>query len=182
MKRHTVLILSSTFLVVACATTKTLQAVGGSRADGTVKLAFEYGMLEKPQVDTVAALQTARARCNAWGYSDAEAFGAAMTQCVSTGSYGCLRTMVTVEYQCTSASSHVTGPDPITTQPSVPNAPPATLRVSRTDRPGTIDLGGGVMLVPAKTLSGYCIKAPPGYMGAGSVNRPAITIARPLCS
>ena len=46
---------------------------------------------------------------------------------------------------------------------------------------GTIDLGGGIKLVPAKTLSGYCIKAPSGYIGTGSVNRPSVTTAKPRC-
>ena len=105
MKLKLALIVGTSFIVVACATTKTLQAVGGSRADGTVKLAYEYGMFEKPRVDTTAALQTARARCQVWGYKDAEPFGAAMTQCTATNQYGCVRTMVTVEYQCTGANT-----------------------------------------------------------------------------
>lgn len=48
--------------------------------------------------------------------------------------------------------------------------------------PGSINLGSGVFLVPAKTPSGYCIKAPPGYQGTGSVNKPSVTNARPKCS
>ena len=47
--------------------------------------------------------------------------------------------------------------------------------------PDSIDLGGGVRLVQSKTLSGYCISAPPGYQGTGSVNRPTVSEARPLC-
>jgi predicted protein tyrosine phosphatase len=50
------------------------------------------------------------------------------------------------------------------------------------DAAGNIQVGGGVQLVPAKTLSGYCIKAAPGYMGTGAANSPAITSARPLCT
>lgn len=64
---------------------------------------------------------------------------------------------------------------------SVVNASRAALSKSPDDKPGTIDLGSGVKLVPAETLSGYCIKAPVGYQGTGSVNKPAITNARPLC-
>ncbi len=90
-------------LVVGCATTATYQAVGGSRADGVVRLAFEYGMFENPRVDENAALTTARERCRVWGYTDAEAFGAATTQCAAYNGYGCARTMVTKEYQCTGA-------------------------------------------------------------------------------
>jgi len=49
------------------------------------------------------------------------------------------------------------------------------------DTAGRIRVGDGVQLVPAKTISGYCIKAGPGYVGTGAANRPAVTEARPLC-
>lgn len=61
------------------------------------------------------------------------------------------------------------------------NVPSATISTDPGDSPGTISLGGSVKLVPAKTLSGYCIKAPAGYIGTGSVARPIVTGARPLC-
>lgn len=64
---------------------------------------------------------------------------------------------------------------------SVGNAAGATMSMDPADAAGTIDLGGGVKLVPAKTLSGYCIKAPSGYVGSGSVNRPNVTGAKPRC-
>ena len=50
------------------------------------------------------------------------------------------------------------------------------------DPSGAVDVGGGVKLVPAKTLSGYCIKAAPGYIGTGSASRPTVTSARPICT
>jgi hypothetical protein len=65
---------------------------------------------------------------------------------------------------------------------SASNAGGATVSSDPLDQPGTIDLGRGVKLVPAKTLSGYCIKAAPGYTGTGAANRPAVTNARPICS
>lgn len=46
--------------------------------------------------------------------------------------------------------------------------------------PKVIDLGR-VQLLPSKTQSGYCIKAPANYQGTGAGNSPAITSARPLC-
>jgi hypothetical protein len=62
------------------------------------------------------------------------------------------------------------------------NASQATISTDPMDKPGTIDLGNNVKLVPApNTLSGYCIKAPAGYVGTGAVNTPAVTNARPLC-
>jgi len=65
---------------------------------------------------------------------------------------------------------------------SVGNAPGATMSANPADAPGTIDLGGGVSLVPAKTLSGYCIRASGSYMGTGSVNRPTVSAAKPRCT
>lgn len=58
----------------------------------------------------------------------------------------------------------------------------AAMSADPNDKPGTIDLGGGIKLVPAKTMSGYCIKAPGNYVGTGSANRPAVTKARPICT
>jgi len=48
-------------------------------------------------------------------------------------------------------------------------------------KPGTIDLGDGVRLQPATTASGYCIKAPAGYVGNGKPNKPSVTAELPLC-
>ena len=46
---------------------------------------------------------------------------------------------------------------------------------------GVVNLGGGVALVPAKTASGYCIRAAANYAGTGSSSKPSVTSARPLC-
>lgn len=64
---------------------------------------------------------------------------------------------------------------------SVSNASQATMSTDPGDAPGTINLGAGVKLVPSKSLSGYCIKAPSGYIGTGSISKPSITSARPRC-
>jgi hypothetical protein len=53
--------------------------------------------------------------------------------------------------------------------------------VAEVDGAGDINVGDGVQLVPAKTASGYCIKAPAGYVGTGAANRPSVTSAKPLC-
>ena len=90
--------------VAGCATTKELVPIGGSRADGTVQMAYEYMNYERPEVDAEAARVSARQRCQAWGYKDAEAFGGAMTQCLQSNNYGCAQTRVTVTYQCTGAN------------------------------------------------------------------------------
>jgi hypothetical protein len=89
-------------LVAGCATVETPVAVGGNRAGGTVDMSFEYGMFEAPKVDWDAAKVSATERCQVWGYSGAEAFGGANSQCVATNGYGnCLRERVTMTYQCT---------------------------------------------------------------------------------
>ncbi len=88
--------------LTACAVTKLPLATGGSRADGTVQMAFEYGWLEVPKVDWDAARVTARQRCQAWDYTEAEPFGGSVSHCEQTdGSGNCLRTLVSMTYQCT---------------------------------------------------------------------------------
>jgi hypothetical protein len=89
-------------LVAGCATVKVPQATGGSRSDGVVDLSYEYGMFEKPQVDWGQAASVARERCAAWGYTDAQPFGGAKSECQAFNGYGnCVRQLVTVSYQCT---------------------------------------------------------------------------------
>lgn len=85
----------------ACAVQKVMQATGGSRADGTIDLSYEYGAFEVPKIDLVAALETAKQRCAAWGYRSAEAFGGQKAHCSAPDGFGgCNRTMVTHTYQC----------------------------------------------------------------------------------
>ena len=47
---------------------------------------------------------------------------------------------------------------------------------------GSIVLASGAVKIPAKTRSGYCLKTPSGYTGAGSINFPSITEALPRCT
>lgn len=97
-----VLLCSIAVLLSACATDKSLVPTGGSKADGTVDLSYEFGMFEKPVVDMAAAQNAAKQRCAAWGYTEAEAFGGEKRQCQAFDGYGnCIRWFVTVTYQCT---------------------------------------------------------------------------------
>jgi hypothetical protein len=91
-------------VIAGCATAMNWQPVGGSRSDGVVRLAFEYGMFQRPQLNESQAVALATQRCRVWGYSGAEAFGAATQQCTASNGYGCVRTVVTKEYQCTGAA------------------------------------------------------------------------------
>lgn len=90
-------------LTTGCATTvnKTLQATGGSRADGMVEMSFEHTWLEKPVVQWEQGKITAGERCRAWGYDRAEPFGGASTQCKQYNGFGdCMQAVVTIRYQC----------------------------------------------------------------------------------
>ena len=93
----TIMILS----MMGCATTKDWVATGGSRADGTIKLSYEYGSFESPQLNEQQAVETAKKRCKAWGYGNAEAFGGVVKNCQAPSSMGgCDQWLVTKEYQC----------------------------------------------------------------------------------
>ena len=87
-------------LLSGCATNKVMMATGGSRSDGTVTMSYQYGGFEKPVVNVVAAQQEAAVRCQAWGYSSAEAFGGGTSQCIQASGYGCNRWQVSYQYQC----------------------------------------------------------------------------------
>ena len=89
-------------LLSGCVTTKDWSATGGSRADGVVRLSYEMGPLEKPQLNEQQAIGLATQRCKTWGYSGAEAFGGVTRQCNMPGGLsGCGQYMITKEFQCT---------------------------------------------------------------------------------
>ena len=114
-------------LATGCATTKDWAATGGSRADGVVRLSYEYGAFEKPQLDESQAVMLASKRCSTWGYSGAEAFGGVTRRCSATaGLGGCNMWMVTKEYQCTGTGTPAILPAQGTPQSSGMNwRPPA---------------------------------------------------------
>ena len=87
-------------IMSGCAATKNWSATGGSRADGTVKLSYEYGVFEMPQLNEQEAITLAQKRCSSWGYNSAEAFGGVTKTCNQPSSNDCLGWLVTKEYQC----------------------------------------------------------------------------------
>ena len=91
--------------LTGCSTVSQMAATGGSRADGVVRLSYEYGAFNKVSIDEATALETARQRCHTWGYKDAEAFGGVTRQCNGSNMYGCVHWVVTKEYQCTGANT-----------------------------------------------------------------------------
>ncbi len=101
MGKSSVYLVAISLLVSACASNKTPIPTGGSRADGVIELSYEVGMFEEPVVDWLSANESASQRCQAWGYKEAEAFGGQKSQCQNYNAYGnCVRTLVTVNYQC----------------------------------------------------------------------------------
>ena len=103
MKMKGLCLLAAGLLLVGCATPVTMVPMNGSRADGTVELAFEYGLFQKPEVDANQAMSSARQTCGGWGYSGAQAFGGANQRCIYMTNDGCMRFQVSVKYQCTGA-------------------------------------------------------------------------------
>lgn len=100
MGKHYLLALLA-FTMAGCTTDRTLQATGGSRADGVVEMSMELGGLERARVDWSHAQAEATLRCQAWGYQFAQKFGGQKEVCQQPGAYMCERTLVTVAYQCT---------------------------------------------------------------------------------
>ena len=99
MKKGMFLLIGA-LLLSGCAVKKEMTAIGGSKADGTVKMGYSYGMFEMPSVDVNQAADAAAKRCKVWGYEGAEAFGGQTSECVQASSSGCAKTEVSVEYQC----------------------------------------------------------------------------------
>ena len=88
----------------ACASTKQWSPNGGDRADGIVRLSYEYPEFHQPTVSDVQAEQLAENRCHTWGYTHAEPLGGLTRQCSSTTDGNCVLWKVTREYQCVDAS------------------------------------------------------------------------------
>ena len=85
-------------LISGCTAKKDWVATGGSRADGIMKLSYEYRSFETPEVNEQQAIKMATERCARWGYTSAEAFGGVVRTCTRE-SWGRI-CMVTKEYQC----------------------------------------------------------------------------------
>jgi len=86
-------------LITGCAVQKDWVAIGGSKADGVVRLAYDDLAGQFPQVSEAQGVRTAAARCSTWGYSGAEAFGGVTRQCID--GFRCAHQQVIKEYQCT---------------------------------------------------------------------------------
>lgn len=102
---RTFILAISVIAASGCTVQKVLVPTGGSRADGTIEMSYEFGEFETPEVDLQQGAIDAAKRCRAWGYSDAEPFGGTKSQCQRLGGVsGCARTLVTMQYQCVGAN------------------------------------------------------------------------------
>ena len=76
--------------------------MGGSKADGTVVFAYEYGLFETPVPDLSNTQAQASQRCQVRGYNNAAPFNDGMASCLAYNGYGnCIHTRVAITFQCT---------------------------------------------------------------------------------
>jgi hypothetical protein len=90
-----------TVLISACSTKTPFYAMGGSRADGTVDMAYDFKPFETPIIDRNQAQSVAKVKCQVWGYKDAEAFGGRIQNCYVRNRFGtCTQGQIVEKYQC----------------------------------------------------------------------------------
>ncbi|WP_349259239.1 YecR family lipoprotein [Candidatus Binatus sp.] len=156
--------LASLICLAGCAAQKEWAATGGSRADGTVELAYEYGMFEEPQVNEEQGVDLATSMCGGWGYTASQAFGGTMSKCEAANAYGnCLRTLVTRKYQCLGAPGVSVAPQrvPVALPPAQPN--PAQPQIN----------------LNANTVASGTIQGAPAAQGTSSAPGNAAPVANP---
>jgi membrane-associated protease RseP (regulator of RpoE activity) len=136
-----------TISINGCAVQATLEATGGSKADGVVALSYEYSKFEVPTLNPRQGEEVAKQRCASWGYAGAEPFGGSTRQCTERSPFtGCGAWLVTFKYQCVdSQKSEVPQPVVLATQPQpVPTFAPSVSHGKRQAVGVTFgsDLGG----------------------------------------
>ncbi|EGT3623050.1 YecR family lipoprotein [Morganella morganii subsp. sibonii] len=88
-------------LISGCTVKKEMTPIGGSKADGTVRMGYTVGSFETPLIDMQQASDLAAKKCSVWGYTGAEAFGGKTSRCTQADGWGgCNMTEVSVEFQC----------------------------------------------------------------------------------
>ncbi len=59
IRKGLLVLVASTLLLSGCAVQKQLVPTGGSKADGTVKMSYSFGMFESPKVNVQQGAQAA---------------------------------------------------------------------------------------------------------------------------
>jgi YecR-like lipoprotein len=86
--------------LAGCATSQNWQSAGGNRAQGVVRVSYEYPENHQPQMSEAQAGKLALSRCNAWGFRKAEPIEGQVRQCANMDDGNCDLWSVTREYQC----------------------------------------------------------------------------------
>lgn len=95
------LLLLAAALLCACAARQAhWSPVSGSKADAMVRLGYAKHGARRVKLSDDEAQNMALAKCRAWGFEGAEAFGGLST-CTAGGPLGCTDWLITREYQCT---------------------------------------------------------------------------------
>ena len=102
MKKYklALIVVGVSLFLTGCSTPVQMYPFSGSRADGSIKMAYNYRLFEKPEVNLMQAKIDATRKCQSWGYDSAEPFGGKTKRCVERSGLGCNETEVVVEYQC----------------------------------------------------------------------------------
>jgi hypothetical protein len=94
------LFISST-ISLSCTVNKKFLVIDGNRAAGTVTMAYEYGLYEKPIVDWSETKRVASERCKDWGYSSAKLFDSTIQECLGYNQHGnCVNWRIYLKAQC----------------------------------------------------------------------------------
>lgn len=97
-------VVTSTLAAIAltgCAVKKDFYAMGGSRADGTVDMAYDFAQFEEAVINHQQAATIAKQKCGVWGYDNAEPFGGQTMNCHQRNGWGtCIAGQVVIKYQC----------------------------------------------------------------------------------
>ncbi|MCY1283412.1 YecR-like lipoprotein [compost metagenome] len=116
------LLIASLAAAGGCAVKKDFYAMGGSRADGTVDMAYDFRQFEQPIVSHDQARSIAKSKCGVWGYRDAESFGGMTQNCYQRDGFGsCVAGQMIIKYQCIGNLDAQASPSPT----SASQAPPA---------------------------------------------------------
>jgi hypothetical protein len=119
MRKLLVLIILAV-VVTGCSSRKDFYATGGSRADGSIDMAYDFKPFERPVVDYKQAESIANNKCAVWGYTRAEPFGGQTQNChVRDGWGNCTGGQMIVKYQCIGNITPTTEAS-ASTLPSVP--------------------------------------------------------------
>jgi hypothetical protein len=87
--------------ITGCATSRHWNVSGGEKAEGLVRVSYEFPEAHEPALSETAAQELAEHRCEGWGYDDAEPIAGQLRQCSNMDDGNCSLWTVTREFQCT---------------------------------------------------------------------------------